>query len=116
MVLGFGLEYEKHEVVFELFDKKFIFGIDVNAVDVCNNIRSEAKEMLDNLDKFDDKKVIEVVADFLAGSLEILVGKENTEELKKCCDMKVPTLTGILCYVISEIGAVFSDDGEKVYE
>lgn len=107
---------EKRQIILELFDKKIVFSVDDTAVGVCENIRSEAKEMLDNIERIEDKRVLEFVSDFLKSSLEKIMGEENIMVLENACDMTVPELTGILCYAISEIGREFSDVKENLDE
>lgn len=110
-----GSETEKRQIVLRLFEKEFTFYVDENAIEVCEKIRKEAKEMLDNIECYDGESILEKVADFLEKSLETVIDKENVDAISECCEMTVTELTGILCCAISEIGLVFSDNEETEY-
>ena len=105
-----GLEMDKKIIKLEIFGNVFTVHADENIILVCEEIRNDAKEKLDGLKTADNESnhVLEDVSVFLKNSICKLLGQDAIREIGRLCSMSVTELTGILCYVISEIGAVFA--------
>jgi len=111
--MNFEEEKEKRIITLRLFDEEFVFTAGVEIVGICEEIRCEAKSLLDDIGNVAEEKILDAVADFLCLSLKRIVGDENVQKMRECCNMTVTETTGILCYALSEIRQLFSAEEDE---
>ncbi len=111
--MKYGSEFRKTEIRFEVFGKEYSFFAHEELLETCGEIRTAAKAKLDWLcssGKTAEEILVEV-GTFFEECLKKILGEKVFGEISESRKMNVQELSGLMCYVLSEIRKVFAVDG-----
>jgi len=113
-----GTEANGEVLSIELFGSKFELEISEVTLKKCEDIKKRALTKLEEIKASNEKckNCDGEVCEFLKESIEILLGNGTVDIMFSRKNPSIAELTGALCYIISETGAVMlkNTDGEEV--
>ena len=110
-----GSNVMKKDIVIRVYEKSFEIGEFGKVLDVCEEIRKEAKVRLAEMvsDGGENQKAENEVCDFLKTSIERILGLGAVSRIFGEKDCQIPELTEVLCQVISQVGVSFAQISEE---
>lgn len=109
-----GSNVMKKDIVIRVCEKSFEIGEFGKVLDVCEDIRKEAKEQLAKLISYGGKngEVEKMVCDFLKTSIERILGMGAVSKIFGDKDGQMSELTEVLCQAISQVGGKLAQISE----
>lgn len=107
-------KFKEKEISLEIFGHKVKILADDELFSKCEEIKASASCLLEKIKENLEIDAEQMVTEFLSESIKELVGENPIVEIFEGRESSIVELTGVLCYIISEIGGAFDFAAEEI--
>ncbi len=107
-------KFKEKEISLEIFGHKAEILASDELFSKCEDIKVSASCLLEKIKENAEIDAEQTVTEFLSESIKELIGENPIAEIFDRREPSITELTGVLCYIIAEIGGVFNYMAEEV--